>query len=158
MSQNHSKSPQTETIDFSVNDANTPEIDLEVSNFSDRVVDECWGQKGVNGRKEVVGIEDSTSGVQGHFELFWEAYGKKIDRSKCERKFNNLSKAERAAILAHVPEYVASTPNVQYRKNPFTYLNGKCWLDEHLPAGENTANNPGQRNTGGGGSKYEMVY
>lgn len=64
------------------------------------------------------------------FIWFWEAYGKKADRSKCEHKFKNLSQAERNSIRIHVPEYVASTPNTQYRKNPLTYLNGKCWNDE----------------------------
>jgi len=92
------------------------------------------------------------------FEIFWEAYGKRRDRSKCERRFKNLSKAEREAIFVHVPKYVASTPEIQYRKNPLTYLNGKCWEDEDLPSitgggkMEPTENgNPGQR-------KYEMVY
>lgn len=92
------------------------------------------------------------------FEIFWEAYGKRRDRSKCERRFKNLSKAEREAIFAHVPKYVASTPEIQYRKNPLTYLNGKCWEDEDLPPVtgggkvEPTENGiPGQR-------KYEMVY
>lgn len=70
------------------------------------------------------------------FEQFWEAYGKKVDRSKCERKFKNLSVAERERMLKHVPEYVASTPYTQYRKDPLTYLNGRCWNDEALPGGK----------------------
>lgn len=67
---------------------------------------------------------------QKDFEWFWDVYDKKVDRSKCERKFKNLSKAEREQLHLHVPEYVASTPDAQYRKNPLTYLNGKCWNDE----------------------------
>lgn len=29
-----------------------------------------------------------------------------------------------------LPVYVASTPELQFRKNPYTWLNGKCWRDE----------------------------
>jgi hypothetical protein len=77
-------------------------------------------------------IEDSINEWQVDFVWFWEAYGKKADRSKCEQKFKKLSKAERKIMRLHLPEYVASTPDVQYRKNPLRYLNGKCWNDEIL--------------------------
>ena len=29
-----------------------------------------------------------------------------------------------------VVSYVLSTPDVKFRKNPLTWLNGKCWNDE----------------------------
>lgn len=32
-----------------------------------------------------------------------------------------------------MPRYVAATPERRYRKNPLTYLNGKCWQDEETP-------------------------
>jgi len=68
------------------------------------------------------------------FLNFWNAFAKKIDKSKCEKKFKRLSKTERAKVLQHVPEYVKSTPDIQYRKNPLTYLTGKCWNDEGVSA------------------------
>lgn len=80
-------------------------------------------------KEEIIKVQERTE-PENDFDWFWEAYGKKADRSKCEHKFKNLSKAERDCIRIHVPEYVASTPNPQYRKNPLTYLNGKCWNDE----------------------------
>jgi len=64
------------------------------------------------------------------FELFWELYGKKIDRFGSQKKFMKLTNKDIELILVHVPKYVASTPDVQYRKNPKTYLNNKGWLDE----------------------------
>jgi len=67
------------------------------------------------------------------FSDFWQAYGKKEDRHKCEQRWNTLTAAERQAALAHIPGYVAATPDKQFRKNPLTYLNGKCWQDEELP-------------------------
>ena len=33
-------------------------------------------------------------------------------------------------ILESVDNYVISNPDLQYRKNPLTYLNGKCFNDE----------------------------
>lgn len=76
--------------------------------------------------------EETINGWAKDFEWFWDEYGKKVDRSKCEQKFKNLSKAERELVRLHVPKYVASTPDIQYRKNPYRYLNGKCWNDEIL--------------------------
>lgn len=66
------------------------------------------------------------------FECFWVAYGKKTGKADCLAKWKRLSKTDRQAILIHVPKYVASTPEVKYRKNPETYLNGKHWEDEIL--------------------------
>lgn len=67
------------------------------------------------------------------FELFWEAYAKKRDRHKSSQRWATLNPDEQAAALDRVPDYVAATPDKQYRKDPLTYLNGKCWLDEDLP-------------------------
>lgn len=80
--------------------------------------------------------------VSEEFERFWDLYDKKVDRSKCEKKFKNLSKAERESIFQHVPEYVASTPDSQYRKNPYTYLNGKCWRDQIIKKPVNGITHP----------------
>jgi hypothetical protein len=68
------------------------------------------------------------------FDIFWEAYGKKVDRVKSEGKWNKLTDKEREQAMEHVPAYVESTDDVKYRKNPTTYLNNKCWLDEELPS------------------------
>ena len=75
----------------------------------------------------------STSMVNVPFEEWWKLYDKKVERSKCEPKWNKLKDEEREAIMVHTKEYVLSTPDKQYRKNPLTYLNGKCWNDEILP-------------------------
>lgn len=64
------------------------------------------------------------------FALFWDEYGKKVDRKKCEAKFNKLKSDDLEKIRTHVPQYVLSKPDPQFRKNPLTYLNGECWNDE----------------------------
>lgn len=64
------------------------------------------------------------------FLKFWDLYGKKKDRLKCEKKFSKLTKTEKEKIFSTLPAYVASQPDPQFRKNPFSYLNGQCWEDE----------------------------
>jgi hypothetical protein len=74
------------------------------------------------------------------FEKFWNAYGKKVDRVKCEKAWNKLTKDEIEKINTTVEAYVKSNPDIQYRKNPLTYLNGKCFNDELLGLGRNQNN------------------
>lgn len=79
------------------------------------------------------------------FDLFWDLYNKKTDREKCLRKFKTLSEKERTEIFKKVEEYVKSTPDAQFRKNPHTWLNGKCWNDEIL-INQTVTNNTQQSN------------
>lgn len=64
------------------------------------------------------------------FEDFWNAYGKKVDRPKCEKKWNKLGARAREDIMHHLEDYVRSTPDVQYRRNPLTYLNNNSWEND----------------------------
>ena len=66
------------------------------------------------------------------FDIFWQMYGKSHDKTKCLDKFCKLDVLEWEKIFKQLPEYVKSTPDVQFRKNPLTYLNGKCWNDEPI--------------------------
>ena len=64
------------------------------------------------------------------FEDFWEAYDYKVGRKKASLLYSKLSDADRELISEHVPFYVRSTPDKQFRKHPTTYLNGEHWHDE----------------------------
>ena len=64
------------------------------------------------------------------FDEFWNTYDKKKETGRSEKKWSSLTDNERELIMNHIPAYVQSTPDKKYRKNPMTYLNGKCWLDE----------------------------
>lgn len=64
------------------------------------------------------------------FDRWWELYDYKVGRDKCIVKWHNrMTKAERKAATEHTPIYVASTPDKEYRKHPYTYLTQKCWKD-----------------------------
>jgi hypothetical protein len=64
------------------------------------------------------------------FEEVWALYGKKGNRKTSERKWANLKNHCREAVLKHIPLYVQSTPDKQYRKNFETYINQEAWNDE----------------------------
>lgn len=64
------------------------------------------------------------------FDVFWNLYDKKVEKTPCKTKFLKLSKKEVENILLVIKDYVISTPDVKYRKNPLTWLNKKCWEDE----------------------------
>lgn len=70
------------------------------------------------------------------FEIFWDTYSKKVEKAPCETKFLKLPKKDIENILLVVKDYVISTPDVKYRKNPLTWLNKKCWEDEIKSASE----------------------
>lgn len=88
--------------------------------------------------KKAVSVSGSVSGtlvsvqdnILSEFEIFWNAFDKKKDREKCFTKWKNLKKSERESALESVYLYVQSTQDKQYRKNPLTWLNGKCWNDD----------------------------
>lgn len=68
------------------------------------------------------------------FSAAWDAYQKKVgDKVKLKAKWDRLSKKTKAAIMEHIPRYVANTPDKKYRKNFSTYLNNKSWEDEIIP-------------------------
>ena len=78
-------------------------------------------------------LPNNNISIDSEFENFWNLYGKKVDRVKCEKAWKKLKKQEVEKILETIEAYVLSNPDIQYRKNPLTYLNGKCFNDE-LPS------------------------
>lgn len=70
------------------------------------------------------------------FETWWNMYGKKIDRGKCEKKWAKLSFVEKQACIASTPAYVASTPDLQFRRHPMTFLNNKSWENQIIQRNE----------------------
>lgn len=64
------------------------------------------------------------------FETFWNMYDKKVDKTKTFKKFKTLDESVCNKIMDCLPSYIKKTPDVKYRKNPLTWLNGECWNDE----------------------------
>lgn len=64
------------------------------------------------------------------FEKWWELYDKKRGKKKSYARWCRMSMKDKVACLNAVKDYVKSTPDIKYRKDPLTYLNGECWNDE----------------------------
>lgn len=75
-------------------------------------------------------IKDVIEDKDEAFETFWELYAKKVDRKATEKAWKRIKKSLHDTIYAHVREYVASTPDVKFRKNPASYLNANAWENE----------------------------
>jgi hypothetical protein len=78
-------------------------------------------------------IDKSISCVTGEkypFEEAWQMYGRKGNRKTSERRWSNLKNHCRETALEHIPLYVESTPDRQYRKNFETYISQEVWNDE----------------------------
>ena len=79
-----------------------------------------------NSKKEII----ETKIVDDRFEKFWNLYGKDIQKDKCYSEWKFINTIDKDKILNTLPKYIASTPEVQYRRHPITYLRNKGWLDE----------------------------
>ena len=65
------------------------------------------------------------------FSEWWDLYDKKVgDKTKLEKKWNNLTNAEREKAMEHTVLYKHSQLDKKFRKNPETYLNNKSFNDE----------------------------
>lgn len=99
------------------------------------------------GEGSVCGDSVVTTSPDDSFSTWWEMYGKKIDRAKCEKKWAKLSPEEKQACIAATPAYVASTPDLQYRRHPMTYLNNKSWQNQIIPHNANTQQSLNEQRT-----------
>ena len=81
------------------------------------------------------------------FDSWWNLYGKKEGRSKCEKKFNQLVKKYGYEIieqgtksyLQHREALKATGNFVPAQKNPLTFLNGEHFNDEYETVAQVTA-------------------
>lgn len=74
-------------------------------------------------------VKDISLTLENDFNKFWNIYNKKNDSKRCKDKFIKLPKKDIEKILEVVNDYVVLTPDIKFRKNPLTWLNGKCWND-----------------------------
>ncbi|MBK6418500.1 MAG: hypothetical protein IPF79_04815 [Ignavibacteria bacterium] len=87
--------------------------------------------------------------VNTRFEEFWNLYDHKQDRLRCEKLWAKLTEAEKSAIMEHVPRYVASTPDVKYRRHPATYLHNRSWENAIITENRNGNNSNGRTGNSG---------
>ena len=67
------------------------------------------------------------------FDEIWRMYGKPYGNvSTLREKWKRLPETDKAAIFEYVPTYVASRPEVRYRKNFENFLSLRVWENEPL--------------------------
>lgn len=72
------------------------------------------------------------------FSDFWNLYDKKRGpRDKIEMKWKKLSQKTKEQIINYLPEYIESTPDKNFRKDPQTFLNQESWNDEIIIKNQN---------------------
>jgi hypothetical protein len=88
------------------------------------------------------------------FDNVWKMYGKKGNKKSSKRRWDGLSKKAKQIAVVHIPQYVETTPDIQYRKNFETYINQEAWNDQII-----TKNGNGnyQKNSGKRGCSDEEL-
>lgn len=65
------------------------------------------------------------------FSDFWDLYDKKRGpMDKIKIKWKRLPQKTKEEIIDYLPDYIKSTPDKNYRKDPQTFLNQESWKDE----------------------------
>lgn len=74
--------------------------------------------------------KNKTELVDENFDYWWDCYDKKRGKEKAKVKWDKLNDKEKELALIVVKDYVNSTPDKNFRKDPATYLNNKSFKDE----------------------------
>lgn len=80
------------------------------------------------------------------FEEFWKLYGMQIGEIECRKKWSRMRESTKAKVMEHLSKYVASTPNKQYRAEPFNYLSRGYYNNEIIDRTQTNTNSYGSNN------------
>lgn len=64
------------------------------------------------------------------FSDFWSAYPKRVAKGRAETTWNNLSRKDREAALAHLATAPFAQTPARFIPYPSTYLRARRWEDE----------------------------
>ncbi len=90
----------------------------------------------VKGGIEVMKAREKKGDIYVHFERFWKAYPKKVDKGHAEIAFKKINPSKElvdimiTAIDRQKAEKEQATGFMPEWKNPATWLRGQCWEDE----------------------------
>lgn len=83
-----------------------------------------------NSLKQVTLSLDTKVSIDRSFETFWKLYPIKSGKAKCEKKWTNISNADKDKIMSTINEFLNYKPFATYSlPYPLTYLNGERWND-----------------------------
>lgn len=101
--------------------------------------DECLHNFNNKNNSNIINNSDEDEDTDDlSFERLWDFYGKKEGNIESLRTiWLSLPIEERRKAMAFVPKYVASTPDVKYRKYLINFLNQRTWETNPLTIYEN---------------------
>ena len=106
--------------------------------------DRCLNNNKNNNDSDNDNIDDTANAIiinnetDVSFDMVWEMYGKPIgEKNSIKVMWDGLSEEDHAAILAYIPAYVASTPDIQYRKFFKNFLSERYWETHPLNSNKN---------------------
>ena len=89
-----------------------------------------------NNHKPLNNNQIDQSAIDSEFDQVWDLYGKKGNKKTSKARWSKLKDSDKQDIYNHLPAYLLSTPDKQYRKNLETYINQECWNDEVTTNGQ----------------------
>lgn len=84
----------------------------------------------MKGRQGVKCVEAS---IDITFEMFWDKYGKKINKKRCEQIWSRMSKAKQVAAFYGIDKYDRYLVQLKWdrtKADPETYLRKEMWDSE----------------------------
>jgi hypothetical protein len=140
----NSETPINNSDDTPINNSDDTPInnsdDTPINNSDDTPINKIVNNNitGVNNTGVINTSNNNSSDVKSNYFIqFWDIYDKNIGLDKCEKLWADISDADIEKIFQTVELYVQSTPVLEYRKNPETYLRNKCWNDQIIFRNQN---------------------
>lgn len=89
---------------------------------------------------------------EDQFEFFWSVWPKRVGKEAAKKAWAKIKMTDDLliTIIKAVNTQKATWIDLQFVKHPATWLNGKCWEDEILPASQNQphSHQPALQNAG----------
>jgi hypothetical protein len=112
-------------------------------------------------------IKSTNVDYEAQFNEFWNLYGKKVGKKKCEDKFKKVLKdVSFDELMEGVKRYNADLKarnSEQFKKDPLTFLNGAHWEDEYQSGPKVNYGTHNKQNGGNGNdeepkNKYAGIF
>ena len=113
----------------------TPELNIENDSIEQPIQDSKTNTKNnnkINILSDDILSVDNLESINISFDVFWDLYDYKKNKSLCITKWHSMTDEERTLTIDSLEMYKQSTPDKIYRKYPLNYLENECWNDEHI--------------------------
>ena len=90
-------------------------------------------EKSKEPKNETSNKPEASPSVPGiSFDLFWNAYGKKVGKKEAETYWKSMKDAKRQAAIDGITSYLGTLSERRFQLDPIRYLRRERWEDEVL--------------------------